>query len=57
MEAKVFFGNATKTYQFKEKHSEIKDYTLCLGNISRDFTINNMTKAGLKGSVNFFLLI
>ena len=25
-----------------------------LGNISRDFTINNMTKTGLKESVNFF---
>ena len=33
------FVNATKTYQFKAKDSEIKDYTLCLGNISKDFTI------------------
>ena len=32
--------NATKLYQFKAKNSEIKDYTLCLGNISKDFTIN-----------------
>ena len=31
--------NATKIYQFKAKNSEIKDYTLCLGNISKDFTI------------------
>ena len=23
----------------------IKNYTLCLGNISKDFTINNMKKA------------
>ena len=29
------FINATDTYQFKD--SEIKDYTLCLGNISKDF--------------------
>ena len=36
------FPNATKIYQFKAKNSEIKDYTLCLGNISKDFTINNM---------------
>ena len=36
------FVNATKVYQFKTKESEIKDYTLCLGNISKDFTINNM---------------
>ena len=48
------FVNATKIYQFKAKDSEIKDYTLCLGNISKDFTINNMTKTGLKGVVKFF---
>ena len=48
------FVNATKIYEFTAKCSEIKDYTLCLGNISRDFTINNMRKTRLKGSVNFF---
>ena len=26
------------------KHSEIKKYPLCLGNISKDFTANNMKK-------------
>ena len=36
----------------------IKDYAVYLGNISKDFTVNNMKKkTGLKGSVNFFLLI
>ena len=38
------FVNATKVCQFKAKDSEIKDYTLCLGNISKDFTITNMKK-------------
>ena len=28
------FFNATKTDQLKAKDSQIKDYTLCLGNIS-----------------------
>ena len=51
------FVNATKIYQFKAKNSEIKDYVLCLGNISRDFTINDTKKTGLKGIANFFLLI
>ena len=37
-----------------EKNSDIKDYTLCLGNISKDFTINNMKKTGLKGIVKLF---
>ena len=38
------FVNATKVYQFKTKNLEIKDYALCLGNISKDFTINNLKK-------------
>ena len=48
------FVNATKVYQIKAKDSEIKDYTLCLSNISKDFIINNMKKTGLKGIVKFF---
>ena len=44
--------------QFKAKDSEIEGYALCLGNISKDFTINNMKKKiRLKGVANFFLLI
>ena len=34
------FANATKIYQFKAKDSDIKDYALCLDNISKDFTID-----------------
>ena len=34
----------------KQKNSEIKDYALCLGNISKYF----MKKTGLKGVVKFF---
>ena len=45
-----------KMYQFKANDSEIKKYTLCLGNVSKDFTINNMKKTGLKRSVKFFSL-
>ena len=33
------FVNATTMYQFKAKDSEIKYYTLCLGDFSKDFTI------------------
>ena len=35
----------------------MKDYALCLGNISKDLTVNNLKKkkkTGLKGVVNFF---
>ena len=28
----------------RQKNSEIKDYALCSGNVSKDFTINNMKK-------------
>ena len=45
--------NAAKIYQFTAKNSEVKGYALCLGNISKDFTIHNMKKTGLKGIVNF----
>ena len=38
----------------KQKVSEIKKYSLCLGNISGDFSANNMTKAGLNGYVYDF---
>ena len=48
------FVNATKVYQFKAKNSEIKNYALCLGNVSKYFTINNMKKTGLKKVVIFF---
>ena len=49
----ILFINASKIYQFKSKESEIKYYTLCLGNISKDFTINNMNKARLKRNKRF----
>ena len=48
-----FFANATKTYQFKVKNSEIKGYALCLGTVSKDFTINNMKKK-IKRNCKFF---
>ena len=38
------FINATKIFQFKAKNSEIENYALCLGNIPKDFTINDMKK-------------
>ena len=49
------FVNAKKMCQFKAKDSEIKAYTMCLGNISKDFTINNLKKkTKLKVSVKCF---
>ena len=42
------FVTATKIYQFKAKDSEIKDHTPCLGNNSKEFSINYIKKTGLK---------
>ena len=42
------FFNATKIYRFKGKKSEIKPYPLSLGNISKNFTANNMRKNRIK---------
>ena len=46
-----------KYINWKQKRSEIKDYALCLGNVSKYFTINNMKKKkkkkGLKRVVKF----
>ena len=41
---RLLFVNATKIYQSKAKDSEIRDYTLYLGNVSKYFTINNVKK-------------
>ena len=50
MEATVYEKQYAKIYQFKAKNSEIKPHPLCLGNISKDFTANNMKKkTGLNG--------
>ena len=48
------FVNSVKIYQFKAKDSEIKPYPLCLGNISKDFSLDNMKKTGLEGNVEAF---
>ena len=44
---------ATKIYQFKAKNSEVKDCALCLRNVSKDYTNNNMRNTGLKGTGDF----
>ena len=48
------FVNGTETIKFKAKNSEIVPTPLCLGNISEDFSIDNMIKAGLNGYVFYF---
>ena len=48
------FVNGTEVIKFKAKDSMIVPYSLCLGNISKDWSNDNMKKIGLKGSVYDF---
>ena len=46
--------NGTEIYKFKAKDSEIVAVPLCLGNISKDWSVDNMKKTGFKGYVYDF---
>ena len=41
-------------YKFKAKYSEIVPSPLCLGNISKDWSVDNMKKTGFTGYVYDF---
>ena len=45
------FVNGTEIYKFKAKYSEIVASPLCLGNISKDSSTDNMKKTGFNGYV------
>ena len=48
------FVNGTKIIKFKAKDSEIVATPWYLGNISKDWSVNNMEKTGLNGYVYDF---
>ena len=48
------FVNGTKIPKFKSKDSEIVSHSLCLGNISKDWSGDNIKKTGLNGNVYDF---
>ena len=48
------FVNGTEIIKFKAKDSEIVATPLCLGNISKDWSVDNMKKTGLNGYVYDF---
>ena len=48
------FLNGTEIIKFKAKNSEIKAYSLCLRNISKDLSVDKMKNTGLKGHVYDF---
>ena len=49
-----FFVNGTEIKKFKPKDSAIVASPLCLGNISKDWSTDNMKKTGLTGYVYDF---
>ena len=48
------FFNDTEIIKFKAKDSEIGATPLCLGNISKDWSVDDIKKTGLNGYVNDF---
>ena len=48
------FVNGTEIHKFKAKDSEIVATPLCLGKVSKDFSVDNMKKSGLSGYVYDF---
>ena len=45
------FVNGTEIYKFKAKDSEIVASPLCLGNIFKDWSLDNMKRTGFNGYV------
>ena len=48
------FVNATEIYKFKAKYSKIVASPLCLGNISKDWSADNMKETGFNGYIYDF---
>ena len=48
------FVNGTEIHKFKAKDSKIVTTPLCLGNISKDFSVDNIKNTGLNGHIYYF---
>ena len=48
------FVNSTEIYKFKAKDSDILVGPICLGNISKDWSVDNMKRSGFTGYVYDF---
>ena len=51
------FVNGVKIFRFKVKNFELKSYELCHGNISKDFTVDNMKETRFYGYVYDFSVV
>ena len=52
----LLFVNGTEIIKFKAKDSEITTYPLCLGDILKDWLVDNMKKTGGKDDVYNFIV-
>ena len=48
------FVNGTEIHKFRAEDSEITTISLCLRNISKGFSVDNMKKTGLNGYIYDF---
>ena len=48
------FVNGTEIYKFKAKDSEVSVGPICLGNISKDWSVDDLNKTGFIGYVYDF---
>ena len=51
------FVNGTEIHKFKTKDSGIVAVSLCLGNVSKDWSVDNMKKLDLMGTLMTLVLI
>ena len=50
------FVNSTEIYKFKAKDSEIVASPLCLGNISKDWSVDNLKKKQVLMDISIILV-
>ena len=48
------FVNGTEIHKFKAKDSDIVAIPLCLGNVSKEWSVDNMKRTGFNGYVYDF---
>ena len=51
VDSSYLFVNGKEIINFKAKDSDIVPYPLCLGNVSKDFSLLNTTNSGLYGYI------
>ena len=51
------FVNGTEIHKFKAKDSEIVAAPLCLGNVSKDWSVYNVKRTGFNGYVYNFSVV